>query len=468
MAAAEYFIRMRMKGRYRDLIALEQFGNEAYVITPFTTDYENLLLSLKMISDVNEWQRFPDQGTIIMKAIDEGVDLFNAFDFLDSSGNIMVIFSDGQDNNVQIGTMSLDQVLKKAVDNKVPVYMIRTAYARGLFDVVPDQVWKKAIDATGGRFYPAASQETIMQAIKEIDAAATGRVEVREYAVKQPRYARFALAAVVLWTHRAGSADDVADVQDIPMKAIRWTDHRALVRVGCCVLSVGGPALTGGPASSAGWPSRRKIWRCSTSSTRRPNTPRSRRTSAATAGSRRDALKEIRPPDARCCSTGRATTPISSRWRAPPAEPKTRTRSIPRCRCWPPTRCIASRSAGRRIAPTLLKNLDAAIRAYAEALRAGAERPDVAFNYELAVRMRAGSGRRQAQGAVDRQNRRHGDRTQHAWRSGRAAEGHESGAVPDQDSDGPARDQAEPGTGRRHRGCREAAKTWVEPGDSND
>ena len=200
MAAAEYFIRVRMKGRYRDLIALEQFGNEAYVVTPFTTDYDNLLLSLKMISDVNEWQRFPDQGTIIMKAIDEGVDLFNAFNFLNSSGNIMVIFSDGQDNNVQIGTMSLDQVLKKAVDNKVPVYMIRTAYARGLFDVVPDQVWKKAIDATGGKFYPAASQQTIMQAIKEIDAAATGRVDVREYAVKQPRYMKFALAAVVLWT----------------------------------------------------------------------------------------------------------------------------------------------------------------------------------------------------------------------------------------------------------------------------
>ena len=200
MAAAEYFIRMRMKGRYRDLIALEQFGNEAYVITPFTSDYENLLLSLKMISDVNEWQRFPDQGTIIMKAIDEGVDLFNAFDFLKSSGNIMVIFSDGQDNNVQIGDMTLDQVLKKAVDNKVPVYMIRTAYARGLFDVIPDQVWKKAIDATGGRFYPAANQETIVQAIKEIDAAATGRVDVREYTVRQPRFSRFALTAVGLWS----------------------------------------------------------------------------------------------------------------------------------------------------------------------------------------------------------------------------------------------------------------------------
>ena len=45
---------------------------------------------------------------------------------------------------------------------------------------------------------------------------------------------------------------------------------------------------------------------------------------------------------------------------------------------------------------SLLKNLDAAIRAYNEALRAGVSRPDVAFNYELAVRMRAeiGAGKR--------------------------------------------------------------------------
>jgi hypothetical protein len=199
MAAAEYFIRTRMKGKYRDLIALEEFGNESYVVTPFTSDYQNLLLSLKMISDVNEWQRFPDQGTIIMKAIDTGVDLFKAFDFLKSSGNIMVILSDGQDNNVQVGAMTLEEVLRKAVQNHVPVYMIRTAYSRSLYDVIPDTIWKKAIDATGGRFYPAANQETIVQAIKDIDAAATGRVDVREYSVRQPRFSHFALTAALLW-----------------------------------------------------------------------------------------------------------------------------------------------------------------------------------------------------------------------------------------------------------------------------
>ena len=116
--------------------------------------------------------------------------------------------------------MTLDQVLKKAVDNNVPVYMIRTAYARGLYDVIPDTVWKKAIDATGGRFYPAANQETIMQAIKEIDAAATGRVDVREYS-RAPA-ALFAVRADGRAALDAGdwAADDVPDVPDVPVEVM--------------------------------------------------------------------------------------------------------------------------------------------------------------------------------------------------------------------------------------------------------
>jgi len=199
VGAAQRFVELRRKGKYRDLMALVEFGSRAYVITPFTSDYDNLLLSMALIGDPVEFSTFPESGTVIASALEESIEIFKAFDFLKSSGNIMVIFSDGQDNNVQVGTLTLDQVLKKAVDNHVPVYMIRTAYSRSLYDVIPDTVWKKAIDATGGRFYPAANQETIMQAIKEIDAAATGRVDVREYAVRQPRFAHFALTAVLLW-----------------------------------------------------------------------------------------------------------------------------------------------------------------------------------------------------------------------------------------------------------------------------
>ena len=45
---------------------------------------------------------------------------------------------------------------------------------------------------------------------------------------------------------------------------------------------------------------------------------------------------------------------------------------------------------------TVLKNLDAAIRAYGDALKSGSDRPDAAYNYELAVRLRGeiASGKR--------------------------------------------------------------------------
>ena len=84
-------------GRYRDLVALVEFGNEAYVVTPFTNDYDNILLSISLIGDPVEYSLFPDQGTIIAQAIDQSVGLFKAFNFLDASGNLMVIFTDGED-----------------------------------------------------------------------------------------------------------------------------------------------------------------------------------------------------------------------------------------------------------------------------------------------------------------------------------------------------------------------------------
>src|SRR5215216_1826698 len=85
VGAARYFIERRMSGKYRDLMALVEFGDDAYVITPFTTDYENILLSTALIGDWNEFMAFPDQGTVVARAVEQAVGLFNAFDYLDAS-----------------------------------------------------------------------------------------------------------------------------------------------------------------------------------------------------------------------------------------------------------------------------------------------------------------------------------------------------------------------------------------------
>ena len=189
-----------MSGRYRDLIGLIEFGSEAYVITPFTTDYNNVLLSLSLIGDVSEVARFPDAGTTIASVLQRGIDLFSAFDFLDASGNLMVLFTDGQDRDLLVGGTPVADILSKAREHHIPVYMIRTNYNRSLRVSVPDEVWKPAIEDTGGRFYPASDEATILRAVREIDQLSGGTVVVKQYSSEQPRFAGFALVAAALWT----------------------------------------------------------------------------------------------------------------------------------------------------------------------------------------------------------------------------------------------------------------------------
>lgn len=199
VAAAERFVRMRMGERYRDLMALIEFGNEAYVVTPFTNDYDNILLSISLIGDPVEYSLFPDQGTIIAAAIDQSIGLFKAFDFLDASGNLMVLFSDGEDTRVQVGDRTLDQILEASIANKIPVYMVRTNYEREKGKVIPDEIWIPAIEKTGGRFYAADSEDSLLAAIADIDKVAAGTIATRQYTSQRPRYAFFALMATACW-----------------------------------------------------------------------------------------------------------------------------------------------------------------------------------------------------------------------------------------------------------------------------
>jgi hypothetical protein len=200
VAAAEVFIRQRISGKYHDLIGLVEFGDEAYVVTPFTSDYDNILLSLSLIGDWTEFMKFPDQGTTISSAIEQGTGLFQAFNFLEASGNLMLLFSDGQDTQVTVHGKNVSEIVSGAVQAKIPVYMIRTSYNKTLGAVLPDDIWKPAIESTGGKFYAAGDEATILNAIKEIDRRSAGRVDVKMYSSQQPKFAGYAFIAAGFWT----------------------------------------------------------------------------------------------------------------------------------------------------------------------------------------------------------------------------------------------------------------------------
>ena len=199
VTAAERFMKRRMDGPYRDLIALIQFGNEAYVVTPFTTDYENVMLSIRLISDPKEWGRFNDWGTTIVQGIDQGVQLFKAFDFVNASGNLMILFTDGRDSELDRQGRPLDALVAEARTYRIPVYMIRTAHKLQFGRVEQDKIWKPVVERTGGRFYAAYDEDSVLAALREIDRLSPGRIDVRQYSVQRPRYAGYILMAVAIW-----------------------------------------------------------------------------------------------------------------------------------------------------------------------------------------------------------------------------------------------------------------------------
>jgi Ca-activated chloride channel family protein len=199
VAAAQRFVELRRKGKYRDLMALVEFGSRAYVITPFTSDYDNLLLSIALIGDPAEFSRFPDPGTVIGSAVEQSIGIFKAFDFLDAAGNVMVIFTDGEDTNAYVNGRPLDDVLKAATENKIPLYFVRTNYHKGFNEGIPDRLWREAVENAGGRFYVARDEASLLRALADIDRESVGAIRVRQYSTQQPRFAGFALAALALW-----------------------------------------------------------------------------------------------------------------------------------------------------------------------------------------------------------------------------------------------------------------------------
>ncbi len=198
--AAEYFMQLRIKGKFKDLMGLVEFGNEAYVITPFTNDYDNILMSTSLIGEPEERARFNDSGTIIIKAIDQGVELFKMFNFLKASGNVMILISDGEDSQINLGSRSLDSILAGARSSKIPIYFIRTIQGLLLGQNTTDQIWKDAVEKTGGKFYVGSDEAAVINAVNDINKLTAGTITATRYTSHQPRFALFISAAFILWS----------------------------------------------------------------------------------------------------------------------------------------------------------------------------------------------------------------------------------------------------------------------------
>src|SRR5258706_10308390 len=115
-----------------------------------------------------------------------------------------------------INGRSLDDIVQSAIAAKIPVYMVRINYDRGKGQVIPDELWIPAIEKTGGKFFAANNEAVLLDAINEIDQAATGTIEGRQYSSQLPQFSVFALIAAGVWTAAAAAKLAVPYFQKLP------------------------------------------------------------------------------------------------------------------------------------------------------------------------------------------------------------------------------------------------------------
>ena len=128
----------------------------------------------------------------------------------------MVIFTDGEDTRAIVNGRTLDEIVQATVDAKIPLYFVRTNYERERGKVIPDELWIPAVEKTGGRFYAADSEESLLNAIRDIDAVSAGTIQTTQYSSQRPRFAFFALIAVACWTGAAALKLTVPQFQKLP------------------------------------------------------------------------------------------------------------------------------------------------------------------------------------------------------------------------------------------------------------
>ncbi|HEV2691105.1 MAG TPA: VWA domain-containing protein [Bryobacteraceae bacterium] len=185
------FIRQR-KG---DRIGVVVFSNNAYVVTPMTTDYAYLINYVQMIND----RTLMDEG---MTAIGEGLLMARDLLLRESAdgprrGNVIVLLTDGENNTGR----PVDLALKEVKDAGLKTYFIGVEVVTGTtvenqgFNDAP--VLIQGVKATGGKYFDARDAAQLNLAYREINSLEKGRFLTREQLRDVPAFAPFALAGLV-------------------------------------------------------------------------------------------------------------------------------------------------------------------------------------------------------------------------------------------------------------------------------
>ena len=148
-------------------MALVEFGDQAYVITPFTSDYDNILLSIALIRDPVEFSLFPNRGTVIARAAGtesvavQGIRVSRGIRQPDGDLHRRRRY-DCAEWRPPPGRRSS----RARSSTRCRSISSGPTTTRRFGDIIPDQAWTAAVAKTGGRFYAVSNERDLIRAIE--------------------------------------------------------------------------------------------------------------------------------------------------------------------------------------------------------------------------------------------------------------------------------------------------------------
>jgi len=175
-------------GRDDDRLGLVVFRASSLVLSPLTVDYEALTAIINDVGVV----ALPD-GTAI------GVGLSDALNLLRESrarSRVVILLTDGENNAGDIEPLAAARIAETLGVRVYTIGVIDAAATRGGRVNVDEAALREMAQVTGGRYFPASSEEALTSIYASIDQLEKSRIERSQFDVFD-EYAPYFLAAAL-------------------------------------------------------------------------------------------------------------------------------------------------------------------------------------------------------------------------------------------------------------------------------
>ncbi len=217
MEAARTEIAKFINSRPNDNIGLVCFAGESFTASPLTIDHSVLLNRLNETVDLTKELRYAGNQAILQDGTAIGQGLVTALNRLrerSSKSKIIILLTDGVNNRGQIAPIDAAKIAKEL---DIRVYTIGVASDKqevqasllspfgglqkrliGNSNSVDEESLKEIASIAGGQYFRADDEEGLERIYKEIDTMEKQKLKRINHQIKEERFMRFALIALLL------------------------------------------------------------------------------------------------------------------------------------------------------------------------------------------------------------------------------------------------------------------------------